>query len=309
MKGGTALPSVRERMESLVGSVQEEICVALEGLDGGRFRQEPWKRSGGGGGVTRLLAGGGVIEKAGVNASAVWGRLDESAARAMRASRPLPAGNLEFYACGVSVVVPPANPHAPTAHCNVRYLEMVGDGASAWWFGGGADLTPALLHEDDAAHFHRTLKAACDRHDPAFYARFKRWCDDYFFLPHRGEARGVGGIFFDDLADRDRAALLAFVADAAHTFVPAYLPIVERRKDEPFSPSQRELQLLRRGRYVEFNLLYDRGTAFGLHTGGRAESVLMSLPPLARWGAGPAEEPGPETARLLEVLRHPREWA
>ena len=301
---------MRERVRALVEAVQAEICAALEAVDGGRFRTDAWERDGGGGGVTRVLSSGRVIEKAGVNTSAVWGALDERAARTMRTSRELPAGALSFYATGVSVVVHPASPMAPTAHCNVRYFEVEGEGgARSWWFGGGADLTPYVLFDEDARLFHRTLKGACDRHDPSFYPRFKRWCDEYFLLAHRGERRGVGGIFFDDLADRAPEALLAFVADAAHAFVPAYVPIVVRRKDLRFTQAQRTWQLERRGRYVEFNLVYDRGTLFGLATGGRAESVLMSLPPVVRWAYDSRPAPGSDEARLLDVLRHPREWA
>lgn len=177
-----------------------------------------------------------------------------------------------------------------------------------WWFGGGADLTPAYLFDEDAAHFHRLHKEACDKHDPAFYPRFKKWCDEYFFIRHRGETRGVGGIFFDDLNDRDPDLLFAFAKDASAAFVPAYVPLVEKRKDMPFSEEQKRWQQLRRGRYVEFNLVYDRGTTFGLKTGGRIESILMTLPLTARWEYDHHPEPGSEEARLLEVLKSPREW-
>jgi coproporphyrinogen III oxidase len=217
-----------------------------------------------------------------------------------------------FFAAGVSLVLHPHNPMAPTAHANYRYFERGGGGdeaPAAWWFGGGADLTPAYLFEEDVRHFHRAHKVACDRHDPKLYPRFKRWCDEYFYLPHRGEARGVGGIFFDDLCDRDPAALLSFCRDCADAFVPAYLPIVEQRKDADFTPEQKRWQQLRRGRYVEFNLVYDRGTRFGLKTAGRVESVLMSLPLTARWEYAHEPPAESEEGRLVAVLRAPREWA
>jgi coproporphyrinogen III oxidase len=199
---------------------------------------------------------------------------------------------------------------APTAHANYRYFEL-GDGATpeAWWFGGGSDLTPAYLFEEDAAHFHRVHKEACDRYDASLYPRLKRACDEYFYLPHRGERRGVGGIFFDRLNGDDPEGLFAFVRGCADAFVPAYLPLVEARKDAPFTAAQRRWQEMRRGRYVEFNLVYDRGTLFGFKTGGRAESILMSLPLVARWEYDHQPEPGGPEARLVEVLRTPREWA
>jgi coproporphyrinogen III oxidase len=215
----------------------------------------------------------------------------------------MPGSGRKFHAVGTSLVLHPRNPLAPTVHANFRYLEH-GD---AGWFGGGSDLTPYYLYEEDARHFHQTWKAACDRHDPACYARFKKTCDDYFNLPHRGERRGIGGLFFDYLKD-DLPARFALVRDLSAAFLPAYLPILERRHTLPFEQRHRDWQLLRRGRYVEFNLVYDRGTLFGLKTDGRAESILMSLPPLAAWGAAREPAPGSDESRLLEVLRTPRDW-
>jgi len=216
----------------------------------------------------------------------------------------MPGQGRAFYATGVSLVIHPRNPYVPTVHANFRYFEK-GD---AWWFGGGADLTPYYLFEEDARHFHATLKAACDRHGAAHYAAFKAACDDYFVIAHRRERRGVGGIFFDYLGG-DAEARFAMVADLGKAFLPAYLPIVERRGNTPYGERERAWQLLRRGRYVEFNLVYDRGTLFGLRTDGRIESILMSLPPLARWESLPDPDPASAEAKLLEVLRTPRDWA
>lgn len=298
-------------MHDLVREVQEGICRALVAATGEPYHEEHWERPGGGGGRSRLWQDGEALEKAGVNTSAVHGTLSESAWRAMRASHAgLPEAR-EFYACGISLVLHPRNPFAPTVHANYRLFEL-GDGESpgSWWYGGGADLTPAYLFEEDARQFHVVHRAACDRHDPSYYPRFKDWCDRYFHLPHRGETRGVGGIFFDDLAGpAPRGDLFAFVEDCARSFVPAWLPLFERRLHTPYEPAHREWQLLRRGRYVEFNLLYDRGTVFGLKTGARVDSVLMSLPLTARWEAGHAPSPGSREEALLEVLRHPRAWA
>ncbi len=304
------MSSVYERMEAVVGEAQEAICRALEALDGGRFRREKWERPGGGGGLSRVLEGGKVFERAGVNVSMVHGTLSPASARAMGGGRGLPANDLAFRAVGLSLILHPRNPHAPTAHANYRYIER---GSSAvpgsWWFGGGSDLTPYVLYEEDARHFHGVLREVCDRHDRSFYPRFKTACDEYFYLPHRGEVRGVGGIFFDDLWDRPAEDLLAFVADCAGAFLESYQPLLERRCGQPHTERERIWQLLRRGRYVEFNLLYDRGTRFGLETGGRMESVLVSLPPLVRWETW--KEPPPDTpeGRLMEVLRQPRAWA
>lgn len=303
--------SMRERMESMIRRVQDDICHAVQALEPGTdFREDEWARPGGGGGRSRVLQDGSVFEKAGVGVSVVHGTLSPEAARSMGGGKSLTSeDDLQFFAAGISLVIHPRNPMAPTAHANYRYFER-GDGQKegAWWFGGGADLTPSYLFEEDARHFHGTLKAACDRHDPSFYPRFKSWCDQYFQIAHRGEARGIGGIFFDDLHDRDADALFRFAQECADAFVPAYLPLVERRKDAPFTEAQKQWQQLRRGRYVEFNLVYDRGTTFGLRTGGRIESILMSLPLTARWEYDQHPEAGSEEERLLRVLQQPREW-
>ncbi len=289
----------------MVREAQATICSALAPLDERPFQEDVWRHSEGGGGLSRVLQNGTVFEKAGVNIAAVEGRLHEEALAAMIAKQDLSAEPRRFAAVGLSVVVHPRSPWQPTVHCNYRYFEL-DDGR--WWFGGGTDLTPAYVLEDDARHFHATLKQACDRHDPAFYPRFKAWCDDYFRIPHRGEARGIGGIFFDDLRDRDADRLFAFVADCASAFVPGYLPLLQRHLDQPWGERESRWLGVRRGRYVEFNLMYDRGTRFGLRTGGRVESILMSLPLHASWEYAHEPAAGTAEAATLEVLRHPRGW-
>ncbi len=286
----------RTRVTSWLRSLQDSITDALTAIDGSAFREDAWERPGGGGGRTRVLEHGAVLERGGVNFSEVFGELPGELTG-------MPGSGRSFYATGVSLVLHPRNPFAPTVHANFRYLERGETG----WFGGGADLTPSYLFDEDARHFHRTLEAACDRHGPELYRAFKRECDDYFLIAHRGERRGVGGLFFDHLQG-DLEARFAFVRDAGWAFLPAYLPILLRRKDTPFAPHHRDWQLLRRGRYVEFNLVYDRGTVFGLKTAGRTESILMSLPPHATWAYAHEPPPGSDEARLLEVLRRPREW-
>ncbi|MCB9646360.1 MAG: oxygen-dependent coproporphyrinogen oxidase [Deltaproteobacteria bacterium] len=289
--------------------VQTRITDALASLDGRQsFRVDQWDRPEGGGGRSMVIEDGRVFEKGGVNVSAVYGELSEAFAR------ELPGSGRHFFATGVSLVIHPRNPHVPTVHANFRYLEK-GDGEDyTAWFGGGADLTPWILYEEDAVHFHRVWKAACDRHPVADHDRLRKWCDEYFYLPHRGETRGVGGIFFDYFgtggergtpADLDEVQ--RFVEDAAGSFLDAYLPIVERRQHTESTEAERAWQLVRRGRYVEFNLVYDRGTVFGLKTGGRIESILMSLPNLVAWKYDHQPEPGYQTA-LLEVLKQPRDW-
>jgi coproporphyrinogen III oxidase len=289
---------VRDAFVSFLASLQDEICGALERLDGeGRFGRDPWRREGGGGGVTRVLEGGALLEKAAVNLSDVAGALPPALAAA------LPGDGGTFAATGLSLVLHPRSPMIPATHANFRHLRR---GTRAW-FGGGSDLTPYYLFDEDAAWWHGQLRAACDRHDAALYLRLKRACDDYFCLPHRGERRGVGGLFFDDLAATPAA--LDLVQDLARAFLPAWLPIAERRRREPFGEPERRWQEIRRGRYVEFNLLYDRGTAFGLRSGGRVESILVSMPPRLRFAYDHQPAPGSREARLVEVLREPREWA
>jgi coproporphyrinogen III oxidase len=280
--------------------LQDRICTALEELDcRGQFREDSWVREGGGGGRTRVLANGAVFEKAGVNFSAVWGRLSEEFAR------QIPGEGLEFSATGISLVLHPRSPMVPTVHANFRFLTK----GTREWFGGGADLTPYYPFREDVIHFHRVWKQVCGRHPPPVdYCRFKKWCDDYFFLPHRGEPRGVGGIFFDYL-EGEFPRLVAFVEDCGDHFLEAYLPIARRRKEEPYTDRERAFQEFRRGRYVEFNLLYDRGTLFGLKTRGRVESILMSLPPVVRWHYDFHPEPGSREAELYETYLKPRDWA
>jgi coproporphyrinogen III oxidase len=290
----------QDRAAALFRDLQDTVCAGLEGLDGrGRFREDAWERPGGGGGRSRVLSDGGVFEKAGVNFSLVHGEMSEEFAR------QVPGEGRAFTAAGVSLVLHPASPMVPTVHANFRFLTK-GD---RQWFGGGADLTPYYPFREDVVHFHRVWKRVCERHGPPVdYRRFKAWCDEYFHLPHRGEARGVGGIFFDYLeGDFDR--LFAFVRDCGNAFLEAYLPIARRRKDEPYTPEQRAFQEYRRGRYVEFNLLYDRGTVFGLKTGGRVESILMSLPPRVRWPYDYRPAPGSREAELTEYYLKPRDWA
>ena len=303
------MSDARARSHALFLELQDTICAAMAAADGTGFAETSWDRPGGGGGRSRVIQEGRVFEKAGVNVSAVHGELPEAARAAMRARNAPIGDDSRFFATGISLVLHPRNPMAPTVHANYRYFEL-GDAAApaAWWVGGGADLTPAYLFDDDARHFHAVHKAACDAHDPAFYPRFKRWCDDYFHLRHRGERRGVGGIFFDDLADRPFDALHAFQRACGEAFVPAYLPILERRRDLPFTEEHRRWQQLRRGRYVEFNLVWDRGTVFGLKTDARVESVLMSLPLTARWEVDHHPAPDSPEARLLDALRDPVDW-
>ena len=288
---------LRERVAAYVRELQDRICAALESVDGeAKFREDRWRREGGGGGITRVMEGGAVFEKAGVNTSEVFGAVPSALAGHMKGE------GAEFYATGVSLVLHPHNPHVPTVHANYRFLARGDRG----WFGGGADLTPFYPVEEDVRHFHRTLKAACDEHDPAFYPRFKAWCDEYFSLPHRGEMRGVGGIFFDELpGDEASFDLLRSTGDA---FLPAYLPIVERRRASHWTKEERSWQLHRRSRYAEFNLIYDRGTTFGLRSHGRIESILMSLPPLARWGYDVQPAPGSAEERATAFYQ-PRDWA
>jgi coproporphyrinogen III oxidase len=310
---------MRFRMASFIIREQTRIVRALEELEGMQFRTDTWKRSEGGGGVSCVLQGGSVFEKAGVNISVVHGSLPRPAIEKMRVNHPALDPNLEslkFFAAGLSLVLHPQNPKAPTVHLNYRYFETFRpDGTpAAWWFGGGTDLTPSYLFEEDANHFHQTIKAACDAHNPEYYPRFKAWCDKYFYLPHRREARGVGGIFFDDLdagtAHADQEQIFAFVQSCLRSFLPSYLPIIERRRHMPFTEEEKRWQQLRRGRYVEFNLVHDRGTSFGLNTpNARVESILMSLPLTARWEYMHEPEKGSREEKLLKVLKEPVEWA
>jgi coproporphyrinogen III oxidase len=292
--------------EYLLG-LQDRICAAVEVEDGGaRFAEDAWQRQGGGGGRSRVLAEGGVFEQAGVGFSHVFGPgLPPSAT----AQRPDLAGR-SFEAIGVSLVFHPHNPYAPTTHMNVRFFLAQKEGHDpVWWFGGGFDLTPYYGFEEDAVHFHRAARAACEPFGPEVYPRYKKWCDEYFFLRHREEPRGIGGLFFDDLHEWGFDRSFAFLRSVGDHFLPAYLPILRRRRDMPYGERERDFQLYRRGRYVEFNLVWDRGTLFGLQSGGRTESILMSLPPLVRWRYNWRPEPGTPEARLYEDFLRPRDWA
>ncbi|KAM5182383.1 oxygen-dependent coproporphyrinogen-III oxidase, mitochondrial [Mantella aurantiaca] len=304
----------RTRMELLIMETQAEVCRALERADGGAtFTADRWERAEGGGGISCVLQDGKVFEKAGVNVSVVHGFLSEESIQQMRSrgkNLKTKDGKLPFCAMGVSSVIHPKNPHVPTIHFNYRYFEIEeADGNKQWWFGGGTDLTPTYLDQEDVVHFHQTLKEACDKHSPGFYPKFKKWCDDYFFIKHRGERRGVGGIFFDDLDSPSKEELFQFVQSCAKAVVPCYVPIVMKHKSDPFTPEEKQWQQLRRGRYVEFNLVYDRGTKFGLATpGSRIESILMSLPLTARWEYNHIPAPESREAEILGILRDPKDW-
>ena len=289
--------SLRDDAAQYFMALQDRVTQTLSEIDGRSFHEDIWEREGGGGGRTRVIEGGEVIEKGGVNFSRVHGNLPEEFASEI----PLGDGT-DFFAVGISLVIHPRNPMAPITHANFRYLEK-GDAA---WFGGGADLSPCYPYAEDATHFHKTLKTACDAHDPTYYPRFKQWCDEYFMIRHRQEMRGIGGIFFDYLQGEPEK-IFAFVRSAGDAVLPAYTPILEQRRDEPFGERQLAFQRLRRGRYAEFNLVYDRGTIFGLKTHGRTESILMSLPPMAAWRYDYHPEPGsPEEAAMAYF--QPRDW-
>jgi len=294
-----------ESIHGWLQDLQDRICGALERIDGARFHEDSWNRAAGGGGRTRVLTGGTVFEQAGVNLSRVSGsELPPSAT----ANRPELAGQ-PFTALGVSLVVHPHNPYVPTSHANVR-LFVAGDPEQPgnWWFGGGFDLTPYYPFAEDCVHWHRAARDACSALGDGAYARYKQWCDEYFHIRHRGEARGIGGLFFDDLNEPDFETCHRFWQDVGNGWLDAYLPIVEARSGLEWGKRERDFQLYRRGRYVEFNLVYDRGTLFGLQSGGRTESILMSLPPLVRWQYDWHPEPGTPEARLYEEFLPPRDW-
>ena len=285
-------------------SLQNRICAELETLDGkASFVSDAWDRPGGGGGESRVLANGGVFEQGGVNFSHVFGKeMPPSATK----NRPELAGKA-FQAVGISLVLHPRNPYVPTTHANFRFF-MAGKRKPVWWFGGGFDLTPYYPFHEDVVAWHRVAKSVCDPFGQDLYPRYKGWCDDYFYLKHRGETRGVGGLFFDDVNEPDFDTCFAFVQAAGDSFLRGYKPIVEKRRSHRYGERQRDFQLYRRGRYVEFNLIYDRGTLFGLQSGGRTESILMSLPPEVRWRYNWSPEPGsPEAALYRDYLR-PRDW-
>lgn len=295
-----------EAVVSWLRSLHEEITEAIEHLDGAaRFRHDRWEREEGGGGETRVLADGAAFEQAGIAFSRIHG---DALPPAATVRRPELAG-CAYAATGVSVVLHPRNPYVPIAHANLRFFTANRDGARpVWWFGGGFDLTPCYGFEEDVLHWHRTARAACSPFGEELYAELKAWCDAYFRIRHRNETRGVGGLFFDDLNRWDFATCFAFARSVGAHFLPAYRPIFERRRNMPWSDRERGFQLLRRGRYVEFNLVYDRGTLFGLQSGGRAASILMSLPPLARWQYDWQPETGSAEGRLAEEFLTPRDW-
>lgn len=287
-------------------SLQDEICEALEAADGGeRFVEERWSHAQGGGGITRVLSEGPVIERGGVNYSRIKG---SSLPAAATARHPELRGQ-EFQAQGVSLVIHPRNPYVPTSHMNVRFLACGLESHSpTWWFGGGFDLTPCYGFEDDVLHWHSTARSVCCEFGDDVYPRLKKWCDEYFFLKHRNETRGVGGLFFDDLKEWGFERCFRFVRGVGNGFTRAYLPILEKRKDTPYGEREREWQLYRRGRYVEFNLVYDRGTLFGLQSGGRTESILMSMPPRASWRYNYQPETGSPEAELYASYLGARDW-
>ncbi len=286
--------------------LQDRICAGLSAADGQQdFAEDKWDREGGGGGRTRVLRDGAVFEQAGVNFSHVFG---DSLPPSATAARPELSGR-SFEALGVSLVIHPHNPHVPTSHANVRFFAAQKTGADpVWWFGGGYDLTPYYPVREDVLQWHRAAREACTPFGDDVYPRYKKWCDDYFYLNHRNEARGVGGLFFDDLNQWGFDRSFEFMQSIGDSYLDAYLSIVHKRKDTPWTGEQREFQLYRRGRYVEFNLVYDRGTLFGLQSGGRTESILMSLPPLVSWRYNWQPEPGTPEAELSDVYLKPTDW-
>jgi coproporphyrinogen III oxidase len=317
----------KQRVGEFLKSLQDSICQKLEQVDGGaQFKQDEWERPEGGGGRSRVMTNGNVFEQAGVGFSEVWG---EHLPPSILNQRPEAAGH-RWFATGTSMVLHPRNPYIPTVHLNYRYFEA----GPVWWFGGGIDLTPYYPFLEDVVHFHTTLKEACDRNHPEYYPTFKLWCDEYFYLKHRQETRGVGGIFFDYQdglgalyqgpdakgpagqysaqigvpPQRSWDELFTFVQACGNAFLPAYIPIAEKHRNQNYGDRERNFQLYRRGRYVEFNLVYDRGTIFGLQTNGRTESILMSLPPLVRWEYGYEPEAGTREAQLYNTFLKPQDW-
>ncbi|THD69415.1 oxygen-dependent coproporphyrinogen oxidase [Robertkochia marina] len=299
---------MKDQFYAYIQKLQDEITQSLEQIDGkAKFQQDLWNREGGGGGRTRVIENGNVFEKGGVNISAVHGPLPPAMQQYFK------VGDVDFFACGLSLVIHPKNPFVPTVHANWRYFEMYDKDGKVIdsWFGGGQDLTPYYLFEEDAEHFHTVCKTACDQHHPDFYKDFKEKCDNYFFNSHRNEARGIGGLFFDYCRANENMSIsdwYSFVTEVGDSFLKAYVPIVEKRKDLPFTPKNRTWQEIRRGRYVEFNLVHDKGTLFGLKTNGRIESILMSLPPHVQWVYDHHPEPGSEEEKLIKVLENPVTW-
>ncbi len=299
---------MKEKFQDYIKNLQDTICKTLEDIDGkAKFQEDLWDRPEGGGGRTRVIENGAVFEKGGVNISSVHGKLPEAMQKSFGVK------DSDFFACGLSLVLHPINPFAPTVHANWRYFEMYdanGDIVTQW-FGGGQDLTPYYLFDDDAIHFHKVCKDACDKHDTTFYPTYKNRCDEYFYNAHRNEGRGIGGLFFDYLKETENISMqdrYDFVTEIGNSFLNSYVPILEKRKDQGFTKKNKDWQEVRRGRYVEFNLVHDRGTLFGLKTNGRIESILMSLPPKVQWHYNHIPEQGSEEERLVNVLRNPKNW-
>lgn len=297
--------NMKQTIENRFQTLQDDICAALEIADGtGKFEQDLWQREGGGGGRSRVMRNGAVIEKGGVNFSAVFGEPPEKMLTALKLSKA------DFFATGVSIVLHPHSPMVPIIHMNVRYFEMSN---GTWWFGGGIDLTPHYIIPEQAAWFHNQLKAVCDKHDTTYFPTFKKWADDYFYIKHRQETRGIGGIFFDHLntqqTGKSKEELFAFVQDVGSAFVPIYTHLMRLNRDLPFGEQEKRWQQLRRGRYVEFNLVWDKGTKFGLDTDGRTESILMSMPPQANWEYNFTPQEGSPEAATLALLKKGIDWA
>ena len=299
---------MKNKFYAYIQNLQDQICKGLEDIDGkAYFKEDLWNRPEGGGGRTRVIENGTVFEKGGVNISAVHGKLPDSMQKLFNVDEA------DFFACGLSLVIHPKSPMVPTIHANWRYFEMYdGDGTIInSWFGGGQDLTPYYLFEEDAKHFHQTCKTACDKHNSEFYSKYKKQCDNYFWNAHRNEARGIGGLFFDyckETEDMKMEDWYSFVCEVGNSFLTAYLPIVEKRKDLSYTKQQKDWQEIRRGRYVEFNLVHDKGTLFGLKTNGRIESILMSLPPHVQWVYDHHPEKGSKEEQLVKVLEKPQDW-
>lgn len=301
-------------MVSYIKELQTRLCDSLEALDFKSFTPDKWDRPEGGGGTSSILMNGSVFEKAGVNISEIHGKVSESEQAIFaklldqQGLSPSLALGSHYYATGISLVIHPKNPFVPTTHANYRYFEMALPNTTLWWYGGGADLTPYYFFEEDAIHFHKTYKAVCDKFDSNYYPKFKQDCDNYFHIPHRNEHRGIGGIFFDYLNHTTPESIFEFVKECGDNFINAYLPIVEKHANHPYTTSHRDWQTIRRGRYVEFNLVYDRGTVFGLKTNGRIESILMSLPPNVQWPYNFQPEPNSPESELLDIVSSTRDW-
>lgn len=300
--------SIKSTFENHIFKLQDKICQELENIDAkAKFKEDKWEREEGGGGKTRVIRNGNLIEKGGVNTSVVYGELPDLFKKKFKTEEAT------FYACGISLVIHPFSPKIPTVHANWRYFEMYdkNNKLQSSWFGGGSDLTPYYLDDDDARHFHQTNKDACDLHHQEYYPTFKKACDEYFYNSHRQESRGIGGIFFDYLKENKQFSMndrLNFAISSSNSFLDAYLPIVKKHEKESYNEEQKVWQEIRRGRYVEFNLLHDRGTHFGIKTNGRTESILMSLPSTVRWEYNHHPEAGSEEEKLIKVLKHPKDW-